>query len=138
MSFGSDMRDLASELCFDFAGEKGKSTLYKLTGESYNTASGKILPTYELHFAYMPEEEIIIGSAVAQSGVPFEFTSDHRKITVAGKDLTVKPAMGDLIQAPDTLVGHQVVHFDVDMYEAAFVLYVLKAPSELPVVEPPS
>ena len=139
MGLEQEFKDLAVELTQEFAGDEiGDSTLYHLATEPYNTETGVVAKTWTEHVAPMTFEKIADGSAVSKIGTyvgtPFEYASSHRTVTVAGDNLSIVPAMGDIIQPPGSLVGHEVVFVDGDMYQAAYVLHVMRTPKDLPVV----
>lgn len=141
MSFGSEMQELASEIIQEFAEEQGKSKLFSLVGEGYNTDTGQNAPTYVVDEAYMTEGMIKEGSAISKSGAfsgkPFEFFMDHRQVTVAGSDLTILPKVGDIYNPAGTVVGYEVIYVDHDMFKAAYHLYVMKKPVVLPTIPTP-
>lgn len=132
MGLQTDFQETAQELCEEFGEDVGKSTLYHLTGEAYNTETGANTPTWTTHEAYMPEEKIKTGTFASTGFGSPEYYKDHRMITVAGLDLSVAPAIGDLVQPNGALVAHKVVYVDKDMYQAAYVLHVMKSPQEIP------
>lgn len=135
MSFGSEMRDLASELTEEFAGELGLATLHHLTGETYDAETGINSPTWTQHEVNAPVEKIKLGTFSSTGFGSPDYFKDHRQVTIAGSDISIVPATGDIFQPPGSQVGHEVVFVDHDMYEAAFVLHVQRTPKSVPVEE---
>lgn len=134
MSFGSEMRDLASELTEEFAGELGLSKLYHRESESYNDTTGVNTPTWTEHEVYAPMEKIKLGTFSSTGFGSPEYAKDHRQVTVAGDALSVVPKQGDVFNPAGTTDGHEIVFVDMDMYAAAYILHVQIKPTALPVI----
>ncbi len=118
MSFGQEMRELATELTEEFSEEIGMSTIYHVSDRAYDTATGESDDTYDKHQAYMVFEDIKENEVEN-----IAYRDAHMKTTVAGDDIPIVPVVNDLVETPEATL-HRIERVLNDQYGAAYILYV--------------
>ncbi len=123
MTFGIDMAELATELVAEFSTEIGVSTVRQVTGESYNTTTGAMAPTYADHSLLVAFDEIQSEEATSES-----YIKEHQLAIIAGDDISVEPAEGWFIIKPNGGTTHRIVAVITDQYQAAYFCHIQRKP----------
>ena len=120
-NYGVEFGELAQELVAEFSEELGIATLKHLSGETYDSDTGMNVPTYDDYQALMVFDEI------ETDGGNREYETEHQLCIIAGGDIPVEPAQGDLIEK-QTGTRHRIVMVIVDQYQASYMLHIERNP----------
>ena len=119
--YGVIFGDLAQEIVAEFSEELGEATLKHRIGDTYDTDTGANIPSFDNYTTLMVFDEI------ETDGGNREYEANHQLCIIAGGDVPVVPAQGDII-VKQSGTEHKIVMVIVDQYQAAYNLHIERKP----------
>lgn len=128
MTLGSEFREAAQEMIYEFAFENGLCTYRHKTGESYDASTGVHTPVYQDEQYYIVFDEIDSGLYSSGASYDADYINSHMLAMIAGADLELDVSDEDLIVSEGKTF--KVTYWETDMYEALYSIHVPRLPED--------